>query len=410
MLRSNNQNRIVFIFDQFSKDIDPNLVLEIKELNRRKVPLSIFCVKRDGKITKETPLQELNGSVFRPNWKSSFFSIWTFVFLLITKLYVINTSLFVLAKNNYKNPPFMIKLLSKFLRIAWITRKICKYPKALIHVQGSYFVTQTAWLISRLTKKPYLITMESENLNKKNGKFMHAISESKGLLTRTKLRKQLLMNSYGKLEIPIWPHYQSTNLNGNEPEETKKDDQFKIIVFCSNEPIVGFNALLDAFVVLAERRVNFQCEFIGCGPTFDRFEYLIYDKCLEHMVIFRDELSEKEMLELMNISSVLVIPNDLVHDPNNGCIPGWVLQAMALELPIIAFNEGIIKEIIKDFVSGILVDPGDSLSLVSAIQTLYYHPEIRKQFGIRAKQLIDSRYNLTININILEEIYRTIGE
>ena len=158
MLNSNNQNRIVFLFDQFSKDIDPNLVLEIKELNRRKIPLSIFCINRDGNIAKETHLQELNGSLFRPNWKSSFSSIWTFIFLLITKLYVITTSLFVLAKNNYRNPPFMIKLLSKFLRIAWITRKICKYPKALIHVQGSYFITQTAWLISRLTKKPYLIT------------------------------------------------------------------------------------------------------------------------------------------------------------------------------------------------------------------------------------------------------------
>ncbi len=239
---------------------------------------------------------------------------------------------------------------------------------------------------------------------------MHAISEAKGLLTRTKFSKQLLMKSYGKLEIPIWPHYQSINLNGNTPEEAKKDDQFKIIVFCLNEPIVGFNALLDAFDILAERRVNFQCEFIGRGSTFDRFEYLVYDKCLEHMVTFRDELSEKEMLKLMNISSILVIPSGLANDPNNGCIPGWVLQAMALELPIIAFNEGIIKEIIRDFVSGILVEPGDSLSIVSAIQTLYYHPEIRKQFGIRAKQLIDSRYNITININILEEIYRTIGE
>lgn len=410
MLNSNNQNRIVFLFDQSSKDIDSNLALEIKELSSRKIPLSIFCINRNDNIFNENHLQELNGSVFCPNWKTTFSSIWSFIFLLITKLHVIITCFFVLAKDNYKNLPFMIKFLSKFLRIAWIARKICKYPKVVIHVQGSYFAIQTAWLISRLTKKPYLITLESEILVKKNGKIMCAISEAKGLLTRTKSSKQLLMNSYGKLEIPIWPHYQSIILNGNTPEEAKKDDQFRIIVFCSNEPIEGFNALLDAFNVLAERNIIFQCEFIGDGLTFDRFKYLVYDKSLEHMVTFHDELSEKEMLEWMNISSVLVIPSSLVKDPHNGCIPSWVLQAMALELPIIAFNEGIIKEIIKDFVSGILVEPGDSLSLVSAIQTLYYHPEIRKQFGIRAKQLIYSRYNLTTNINILEEIYRTVGE
>lgn len=402
--------KIFFLLDQFPEGINSSLILEIEELKKRKIPVRIFCLHKNRKKSKEFNFNELKDVIQIPDLKAKILNIITTIFLLFRKSYGISCGLLVLIKDNLMHPAFLVRLLSKLPRIVWITNKILKRPQAIIHVQGSSFCTQVGWFISRLTRKPYLAEIEADVFIKKNGNLVRVISDTKGLLTRTKSSKQALMDHYGKLEIPIWPHYQSVKLFENVNGESPKDNPFSLLVFCRDEPIEGITTLLNALSILEEQKVLFHCNFIGCGQTYDRVESLVLDRNLEHMVSVFVEITGDEYFNYMQDAHALIIPYGLRKSPYCGCVPDWVLQAMAMRLPIIAFNEGVIQEVLKDFVSGILVNSEDSFSMASAIQTLYYHPDIRKQFGIRAKQIIDTRYNLVTNINILEEIYNTVAE
>ena len=56
-------------------------------------------------------------------------------------------------------------------------------------------------------------------------------------------------------------------------------------------------------------------------------------------------------------------------------------EAMSFGLPIVATSAGAIPELVKDKVNGIIVNPGNSEELASALKTLIEDAELRNVYG-----------------------------
>lgn len=85
-----------------------------------------------------------------------------------------------------------------------------------------------------------------------------------------------------------------------------------------------------------------------------------------------------------------------------------LLEAMSYgEVPIVT-DVGSINTVIDDKINGLFVQVKDTQSIVEAVTTLQQNPDYQRRLSENAKQTIFEKYNPTVYIRHLNEIYREI--
>jgi glycosyltransferase involved in cell wall biosynthesis len=102
-------------------------------------------------------------------------------------------------------------------------------------------------------------------------------------------------------------------------------------------------------------------------------------------------------------SDVLVLPSLLE------CGGAVVLEAMSMELPVIATNWGGPRDYL-DTSCGILVEPESPKAFIDALAAamiqLANHPEVRQTMGKAGRQQILEHFNWDAKVNRILEIYQ----
>ena len=73
-------------------------------------------------------------------------------------------------------------------------------------------------------------------------------------------------------------------------------------------------------------------------------------------------------------------------------LPYALLEAMAAKVPIVATNVGGISEMIENEKSGLLVDSGDKMQLVTSLKILFEHPEQRLLFAEFGAEIVCKKF------------------
>ena len=87
-----------------------------------------------------------------------------------------------------------------------------------------------------------------------------------------------------------------------------------------------------------------------------------------------------------------------------------LLEAMAMEIPIIASNNAGIPDIIIDGETGILVPPKDPSGISQAILKLAGDPALSEKLGAEGRKRVEESFNIDINILQLEKYYKNQGQ
>jgi glycosyltransferase involved in cell wall biosynthesis len=88
--------------------------------------------------------------------------------------------------------------------------------------------------------------------------------------------------------------------------------------------------------------------------------------------------------------------------------PRSILEAMRAGLPVVASDVGGVGEAVTHRGSGLRVAPGDVPALATAIGELLLVPELRTQFGERARQTYEDRFRLDRAVEKTLAVYRAI--
>lgn len=86
-----------------------------------------------------------------------------------------------------------------------------------------------------------------------------------------------------------------------------------------------------------------------------------------------------------------------------------LLEAMAMEKPVIATDVGGTGEVVDDGSTGILVPPRDWLALASALRALVANPAIWREFGRRGRAKVEQCFSASAMVRHMEQVYTALA-
>ena len=109
---------------------------------------------------------------------------------------------------------------------------------------------------------------------------------------------------------------------------------------------------------------------------------------LEEIVIFAGH--QEQSYDFINMMDIFVLPS--LHEG----IPMVLLEALALERPVVASRIGGIPEVVTDGVTGLLVTPGDFHELAQGLNKLLTDLEKARRLGIAGRNQVEKEFGAAL--------------
>lgn len=148
---------------------------------------------------------------------------------------------------------------------------------------------------------------------------------------------------------------------------------------------------------------NFQLHFIGDGKRLDFCKKLAYKLNIHDKVLFKGRLSKKEIIKELNCANYFVHHSVTGNDGDQEGVPNTIIEAMAMELPILSTDHSGIPEVIKNGVNGYICKEKDIVTYASQMKKITSWPLL----PLNRKEAKD-KFNIDKHINNLLNYYDKI--
>ncbi|MEN6493745.1 MAG: glycosyltransferase, partial [Thermoguttaceae bacterium] len=89
-------------------------------------------------------------------------------------------------------------------------------------------------------------------------------------------------------------------------------------------------------------------------------------------------------------------------------LPNVVLEAMAMEVPVIATRIAGLPKLIEHETSGLLVEPEDTEGLTAALGQLLADPDRRRTLAAAGRRTIEQRYSFAVRMAKVRAVYDSL--
>ena len=185
----------------------------------------------------------------------------------------------------------------------------------------------------------------------------------------------------------------------NSKEILNSERKIRLISTGRLVPLKGYEYVFPAIRQLLADGVDIEYTIIGTGSDFERLNQILKDLGLINQVKFVGKKPKSDIKKLLNSADIYL------HPSTTEALPGAVLEACAMELPIVATDVGGIPEIIKTGVNGLLVPPRDPDALASSLRQLVKKPVYAQAMGQAARKTVENKFSLEQETKNWRELY-----
>ena len=225
------------------------------------------------------------------------------------------------------------------------------------------------------------------------------------IVTNSEYNERFLRSLLGKCGPRIHVIRNGVDL-GQFPAQARKTERigpFRILAVGRLVEPKGFKFLLQACRLLIDRGHDIVCEIAGgrVDPldTVTWIDLQIHHEELQlgERVIFTGSQSFEQIMKRYREADAFVLPCVRARDGSHDITPNSLIEAMAMQLPVISTTSGAIPEIVEDGVSGILVPAADAEALAGAMERLILDPALCTRLGAAARQRVEQRFDAPTN-------------
>jgi len=171
-----------------------------------------------------------------------------------------------------------------------------------------------------------------------------------------------------------------------------------VIFFGRLAPEKGIETLIDAAAMVPGIKVV----IAGEGPLRDRLEARRREVNAVN-VEFLGYVDREDLMPLIRNSMFVSVPSVCYEN-----FPYNVLESFALGKPVIASRIGGIPEMVRDGVTGFLVEPGDAGTLAARMAELAGDGALIERLGRNARSRVVNEFSADIHYNKLMALYNSV--
>jgi L-malate glycosyltransferase len=175
------------------------------------------------------------------------------------------------------------------------------------------------------------------------------------------------------------------------------EDEFLFLTVANLRPEKGYDVLLDAARMIADRGLPVRIAAAGRGPLSSTLHARHLQLALGDRFQFLGQ--REDVLRLLAGADAFVLAS------RQEGLPVVVMEATGLGLPIVATSVGGVPEVLEHQVNALLVPPNDPRALVEAMTRVSADQELRDRLGRQAK-LRSSMFDVAEASETVGDIYR----
>jgi glycosyltransferase involved in cell wall biosynthesis len=191
--------------------------------------------------------------------------------------------------------------------------------------------------------------------------------------------------------------------NINLSKDFKTNNDFLIIVIAELIKRKNIIDILKAAKIVAIHDRAFKLLIVGDGPLkVELMQFAKSEKSINERTLFL--VRRSDIPELLSISNLFVMTS--YHEG----LPRAMMEAMAMEKPIVAYDIRGVRDLVEDGLNGFLVPFGDVNALAEKVLYLMEHPEVARAMGKKGRERVEKEFNLNVILPQMEKLYRDILE
>jgi colanic acid/amylovoran biosynthesis glycosyltransferase len=153
-------------------------------------------------------------------------------------------------------------------------------------------------------------------------------------------------------------------------------------------PEKGHLGLIDAFAEVLAGGSHAELRLVGDGPERARIEARIAARGLAGRCVLLGQLPEDETLREVASADVLVSASFMEG------LPVVLMEALALDVPVIAPRVAGIPELVEDGVGGLLFAPADWSGLASCLARMLGDPLLRARLAQAGRERVRAEFDV----------------
>jgi len=223
--------------------------------------------------------------------------------------------------------------------------------------------------------------------------------------TYPSLSKSKIIQIYNGLDV--WRFHRMS-------EKNPVGSTLRLLAIGRITPQKGYPDLLRCCSELKARGLDFQLHIVGapelprCAGYFEQLQQLSEQLGINDQVSFVGSQTPAQVNQWYEQADIFVLPCVVDSDGSRDVIPNVILEAMAMEIPVISTKLSAIPEMVEDGESGHLVEPGDYKALADRIEALAHNPERRVQMGRAGRNIIEARFDIEKNIDRYANVFQNM--
>lgn len=244
-------------------------------------------------------------------------------------------------------------------------------------------------LITEIHGEEYFRFLEKNNAIVKIMKY--TFNNAKKIRSLNNVMTKKLKNYGITKNIVEIPNRVNLNIFNKQKKDFSISNQIK---FVSIGRFVWEKDYLNLIKALHNSNLQFHLTLIGGGILKKEYEKYIFENKLDSNVILIDWIQQKDMIDII-INCDIYIQSSVSEG-----MPRTILEAMALQMPIISTNVGSIEGVLEHGNNSIVINPNRVDELVDAIDMLINNDNLREEIALNAyKDVVDKyEWNKVFNL------------
>lgn len=383
-------------------------IADVTEVRKKGVPLTVFSLKKpDQSLVTEALYSELE--------KTAFVRPIPILRLLGSNLSIafrhpgvyIRTAMQCIRANSV-SPVQTLKGVLHFIEAIDLGKRLIRDDFQCLHVQFADTAATYAAVIHRIFGLPFSVAVHAHDIfeHRFTGRLISfRVMDAAWIRVISKFNQRFLEDigvDPDKIEvvrcgIDVSLLRRSSDKNG--------ESGAMILSVGRLVPYKGHDVLIRACRKLKDSGLEATCKIIGDGPDRKALSKLIDDLDVNDNVELVGVLPHNEICRLLNDADVFALACRRADDGAMDGIPVALMEAMAMELPVVTTAISGIPELVENEYNGLIAETDDPVDLASRIRKVIEDPSFAARLGLNARKKIETEFNqVTIGAVLADRI------